>query len=74
MIRVGGYPARPNSGVALTWREALQSKGATGVVHLAAFFASIDWTDAGSGVEFTPNEGPDWGHWFSWVCKRQRKG
>ena len=39
-----GVPAdHPNSGVAPTWREALQSEGATGVVHLANFFASIDW-------------------------------
>ncbi len=39
-----GVPAdHPNSGVAPTWQEALQSEGATGVVHLASFFAEIDW-------------------------------
>ncbi len=40
-----GVPAdHPNSGVAPTWREALQSEGADGVRHLARFFDSIDWT------------------------------
>ncbi len=39
-----GVPAdHPNSGVAPTWREALHSEGAAGVVHLANFFAGIDW-------------------------------
>ncbi|MBX3050672.1 MAG: DUF4038 domain-containing protein [Caldilineaceae bacterium] len=39
-----GVPAdHPNSGVAPTWREALQSEGAAGVRHLAALFAGLDW-------------------------------
>ncbi len=44
MEEAGGPADHPNSGVAPTWREALHSEGAAGVMHLAAFFASLDWT------------------------------